>query len=831
MHCGKRDSGAVSLQGAVQSVSGGNPLTVQVMTDPVSVTTAMTSAATGTLVTANLQSALRLFDGRQYALGFAAVNARLAHGYRPSSDPGQPAGANDLVYRRSPTVLPPVDGWSSSADLGWMSVWLTTESNVAPNAPVTVTIAGVSSTDFANPAQIGTLTPLVTGSFSDANEIVGPFGVGSADKLKNRQYQIIRVSDAAVVYDSQMVACSVAEQNARLFNDTYGGPALAANTTYKLRCRVTDLFDAASDWSAYRYFTIVVGNMDTATTPTGKQTTQTPGPFATVWHHTGGLSTNAVQVSIRDADSGTILRSSAAIAKTVANNAASSVTWAQTGFAALDWGANLVWAMRGRDTNGNWGSYSANQPFTVDAAPSVPANQAPANNAVVTIRPLLAVTVSDADDAQTALTVKFRIKDASGTVLFTRTATRNAGNGRFEYQTTSTDLTGFATYAWDAYSFDGTVYSGGTTVEASASKSGQRTFAYVSGPQTAITSPTDGGTVPTAVPTITWTVTQQTSRTVTVTRLGVLVHTNTSTTTVKSYTLPSTLSTGEVLEEGDVVTIAVDVVDSGGIHGAASVTVTVDYPTPPSLNLSADLALAEGDVTPSFVRLTWPQSTYPISDAGAGAFYSYRLARKPSGGAIAANPDLDNVWTTIAVIKSPTLTTYDDHTARAGVEYVWRLKHYVLANGVSLLGSAPNYQYLTVHFDATIIHDARDPSGTRIVLAARDDRTITPISDIAVLMPWNQGKPIHLHGETDYVEVDCTYAVVAESPQAASAIIRRAQAMAKNGGPLHYRDGRGNSFWGEFAEPPVETDKAGGAPRKLKVHFRELAWSESVEGE
>jgi hypothetical protein len=793
-HVGKNGATSVSVQGGVQSLdSGGNPAAIVALTDAFTVSTPMTGGGDGAISTSDLQAVLKLFDGKGYAVGFAAINAALTHGMRAAGDAGQPDDANDLFYYRNKTTLPPTDGYASTSVEGWLAVWLTTESNVAPDAPATVTVAGTASTDPANPAQIGTFAPVVTGLFRDGNETVGPFGVGQADKLKRFQYQIIDPTTGHADYDSNAVTATSAEQTARQFTRTYGGPALVAGKTYKLRCRVYDQFDAVSDWSDYRYFVVGAGSMDSLGTPTGKQITQTPGPFTGTWHHTGGLATNAIQVSIRDADTGAVLRSSGLIAKTVANGGAVSVTWAETGFAALDWGSGLVWTMRGRDTAGTFGSYADVKALSIDAAPSVPAPVAPANNAVVTTRPLLAATVSDADDAQAALTAKFRIKDASGAVLFTRTGTRNVATGRFEYQTTATDLPSFATYTWDAYAFDGTVYSGGTTVEASAQKSGQRSFAYANGPQPVITSPTDGSTIATATPTIAYTVTGQVSRRITVVRTGVTIHDFTGVGSATTYPLPSALSSGEALEEGDVVTITVDVADANGLHGIASVTVTVDYPTPETLGLSASLGMAEGDVTPSFVLLSWPQSSYPVSDQGSGAFSYYRLTRKPTAAAIAANPDLPPDAVKLPTIRSVTQTSYEDHTARAGVEYTWSLKQYVLANGVSLLGSATDFQVLRVDFEATIIHDARDPKGSRIVLAAREDRTITPVDDLVLLMPWNQGKPIHLRGETYYTEIDCTYAVLAETPEAASAIVRRAQAMARNGGPMQSRDGRGTA--------------------------------------
>jgi hypothetical protein len=829
-HMGKHGSATPTVQGGVQLAESGNPDEIVVLTDEFAVTTPMTGGADGAITTKDLQAALRMFDGRRYAVGFEAIDARIRFGMREAGDAAQPADANNLFYYRSRSSLPPADGWTASSYEGWLAVWLDTEANVPPDAPA-VTVAGLSSTSSASPSQIATFTPTIVGTFVDDNEQVVQFAIGEADKLKRFQYQVYRHDTGALVYDSNAVTATTDEQDDRAFSRSYPATAttLAAGVVYRVRAKVYDQFDAGSAWSSYRYFQIGAGSMDTETTPTGKQTTQSPSPFAATWRHSGGLSTNAVEIHILDADTGTVLRNSSAIAKTVAANAVSSVTWAQTGFAALDWGTDAKWRMRGRDTAGNWGSWSELRSFSIDAAPTVPSPYTPANNAVRTSRPELAVTVSDPDDSTATLVVKFRIKNSSGTVLFTRTGAYNASTGKFEYQTTSTDIPTFGTWKWDAYAFDGTVYSGGTTVEASAAKSAERTFTYANGPQVTIVAPTDGGTIDTGTPFIDWDVSgsSQVSRRVQYVRDGITIHDNTFATTVTQTTQSATLSTGEVLHEGDEITIIITATDALAISGSDSVTVTVDFPNPPALDLSADLAMAPGDVVPSFVRLSWPQSTYPLSDAGAGAFQYYRLTRQPTADALAADPNLPNEVVRLPYIRTVTTTHYDDHAARPGVEYLYKLRQYILFNGVSLLGSPSNAQTLRVEFDATIITDVTDPS-VRIVLAARKERTITPKDDTVVLMPWNQAKPIHLQGETNYIEIDVEYSVVAETPQAASAIMRRAQAMARSRPPLHYRDGRGNSYFGQFAEPPVELDTPGGAPRRLRIRFRELAWDESV---
>ena len=104
------------------------------------------------------------------------------------------------------------------------------------------------------------------------------------------------------------------------------------------------------------------------------------------------------------------------------------------------------------------------------------------------------------------LLVKFRIKTAAGAAIATRTATWNASTQRFIYQTVAGDFPqSFADYTWDAYAFDGTVYSGGTTVEASAANAADRKIHLRARPASRHHQPATG-IITTNTPTITWTV-------------------------------------------------------------------------------------------------------------------------------------------------------------------------------------------------------------------------------------------------------------------------------------------------------------------------------------
>ena len=748
-----------------------------------------------------------------------------------------PTGADLTVDMAGSDYLPGADDWTfywddgatvlhqnfdinrTSAYEGHLSVWGLYEANVGPKAPTTVT---PGSTDQANPQTIGTFAPTFAFNFADDNESL-PNGL-AGDSLRRGRARVLTAA-GALVWDSGVVNATASQTTARQMTIDYAGSALTAGTVYQLWTSVADRFDAWSPNSTPRWFVIGAGRVDTATaTPTGKTDTQTPGPFVAKWVHTGGLATNAVEVKVVNS-AGSTVYASATLSMAVANNGTVSVAWS-TAFPGklLPWDdERLTWQLRARATDNNWSGWAAVSFWTNDP-PKVPALVTPPQNAILTTRPLLAVTCTDTDDTATQLTVKCRIMNAAGSVLFTRTMAWNATAQRFEYQTTSTDLAGFADYLWDAYSYDGTVWSGGKTTEATAANSADRKFTYASGPVVAMTAPADGGTVTTNTFTIAWTVTgaTQVTRDVQLVRAGEVIHHTNFATTAKSYLVPSLLSTDEQLHEGDLIQVLLDITDTGGLHGTAQALVLLDYPPVTETVPTVRLVNGRNDLTPSVVRITWPRSDYP-----ADQFRYYRLERRISADMLAANPTLPDdpvVFKRFEIGQN----SYDDYEATSGVAYTYRLRQYVTI-GADTLASVTRTADITVLFEAAIIHDVRDPMLHRVVFDARRARTITAVTDFAVVSPWNQQKPIQFESDVYYREVDLTLVLTAKSVQAANYDLFLMEKQIKGGGILCYRDGRGNKIYGRWSSGPVIDDPPGGRLRTVRGTFRELAYDPSAK--
>jgi hypothetical protein len=797
--------------GVYSATPGGTPATLVGQTNPF----AVTSGADAEFVR-DLQAAVVVIKDSPRSLAVLATGAALFVGMTQAANIPD-AETTMFFWDDAATVLHTNFDLDRSSIEGHLGIWGLFETNVPPLAPATVT---PGSTDENTPQQIGGATPTFAFIFRDDNEVL-PNGL-AGDSLKRGRVQVKRTT-GALVWDSGAITADSGEIAARQMTIDYTGPALASGTTYVLTTSTSDHLDAWSPVSAPRYFTIGAGRVDVAAgTPTGKRDTQTPGPFVAVWRHSGALATNAVEVRIRDATSGAPVRTSATLSMAVANNNSISVTWAVSAFAALPWDdQRLAWSMRARDTAGNWSGWSDDVGFWTDDPPHVPALVVPANNAVVTTRPLLAATCTDTDDVATGLVVKCRIKNAAGTVLSTQTMVWNAANARYEYQTLATDLATFATYGWDAYAFDGAVYSGGTTVEASAANAADRLFTYASGPVVAITAPLDAATVTTNTVAITWTCPTQVTRKVEVIRAGAVIHTSTGT-TGHSITLPSLLSTGEQLHEGDAFTIRVTATDSVGLTGVAEVDVTLDYPAIDPLQPSVFLIKGRGDVTPTIVRIKWPKSGYDV-----GVFRYYRLERRISADMLAANPTLPSAPVVFRRFEIGQ-NSYDDHEAISGVNYTYNLRQFVVM-GADTLASSTRSVDIALLFEATIIHDVRDPYLHRVVFDARRERRITPVTDFAVVSPWNQEKPVQFESDVYYKEVDVELVLYAASVQAANYDLYLLERQVKLGGILCMRDGRGNKFYGRWASGPVVTDPPGGRIRTVRGTFRELAYDESAK--
>jgi hypothetical protein len=701
-----------------------------IYTGPITVSNLMSFGGDGSMIEGTIVG-LQLDAGTKYALAFSVTGGIFNYGMSEAAE--NPSGVSDYYFHRKNNGSSiPTDpfGATSVTNQGALAMWMAYEPNVKPTT---------TTSNMVPTGNINDLTPVFEGDWDDANNPQG-------DNPSEYQIQLRQVGQTTNKWNSTYGFSSTEKTNQR-FTRTYEGSALAAGTSYEWRYRVSDQFGAWSDWShegsTWKQFTEAAGGAVSTGSPNGgplgKQETRTPGPFLGLWTSGGGLSTDRVQVRLWKAgasQTGTPYRISPEIVKAVANNAQISVTWAETTFATLAWGDSLVYEMRARDTLGNWSEWSGQRSFTINAAPTTPSSRQPANGSLHTSRPLLRAKTTDADDTTgSGLSISVRIKNAAGTVLFTRVMTFNAGTGYFEYQTTATDLATFATYKWDAQATDGTTTS---------AFSSELSFTYANGPTVTVTAPTEAQVLTTNTPTITYTQNQtQVSH-----RLDLYVwDTVASEPGERVYWVDTTAQAAAAGAGGsfpipagvlhDGISYAADVtsINNVGLEGTTRRLFSVDFPTEPAPSgIEVSPLIVGNDPVPSAVLVSFP--AYPGSYTLLGTLVYRRVAGTDFAAAQLLNDPL-----------AASQTTFIDYYPVSGLTYTYSVS-YLLLQGTDERETAVAEANAGVTLESIVINSATDGSkhcalryGQPFKLSYEDDRVEE--------LPWGQSSPRVFGGDLD----------------------------------------------------------------------------------
>jgi hypothetical protein len=391
----------------------------------------------------------------------------------------------------------------------------------------------------------------------------------------------------------------------------------------------------------------------------------------------------------------------------------------------------------------------------------------------------------------------------------------NATAGRWEYQTVSADLPSYATYRWDAYSYDGTVYSGGATAEANATPSTEAVFVYAQGPTVTITSPANNDTVTTITPTITWTVsggTQQQRRV----RIwnsggyaaGAAPVFDTGWVTTSSTSLAVTSG---YLKNGQAYDLVVNVKDTLNLEGQSSLVAFTVQLTPPAqlTGVVATPVQLGTDPWPTAIRVSWDPTTEPEA-----TWVQYLLYR-------------DDLSRPLAVIQDPAETSYLDPLPVSGQTYRYTVTQVALRSGVQV-ESNPSVVETVVNLRGVVLVSVVEPQTRRAVLTRVAERKHATQGEEAVYRRWGDRAPVAIRTEATYWETTGRY-VIADD-EAATAADRRAEleALWAVGGIFCYRDERGMR---RFVTIPVDglkiTDQRLGRS-EVELTLRETAWEEGV---
>lgn len=667
-----------------------------------SVSTVMTTATEGVYVEHDVDTFDNLgaiTSGTYVALAIEHDTAGLlGHGMVERADPAFPAGQDDQFRDKTGVATPPDPfGSYTPSTQGVMAIYAVCTENEDPLVPINRSISNLD-----------TLTPTFDFDFRDPNGDVSAGGDGGLDYMRTYRIRVYRQSDGVLIWNPAPFTASSGERSANHATRVYAGSSLSRGVTYEWQCQTTDHFGAASPWSSLLAFTPPAGGTVTAgPTPTGKQDTFQPGPFTGKWTHATSLTMTHVQVLIKR--NGTTSRQSGDINITdVASSAppgtSFNVTWAQTAFADLPSGS-YTFQLRGKASDGNYSEWSNAIAFTVDFPPSVPTSLQPDGD-IFTQYPFITVLANDTDDTTgTGLIVKVEIMDAGGTVLQTRTMTPLAtptASANFGYQTVAADVPSFGVYRYRAYAYDGFLYSGGTTVEASAQRSVEATFTYADGPDVTIVSPAEGDTVTTGTPTFSWTAPTQAQFKLRLYNGGTLIFRTNGGAWANSTQQTYTIASGYI-HNNDALRWEIEVADSLGLTAVTTANFDVAFTPPADVAGFQVVGMAIGtDPWPTALRGDWEASTEPT-------FVAYAVYRS----------DLTDPLFYFTSIYD---TAFLDFTPRSGVDYVYTVKVIAEAADGTELSSLGTSAEGRVDLKGVVISSVLQPQTVRTALGSIESR-------------------------------------------------------------------------------------------------------------
>jgi hypothetical protein len=367
---------------------------------------------------------------------------------------------------------------------------------------------------------------------------------------------------------------------------------------------------------------------------------------------------------------------------------------------------------------------------------------------------------------------------------YERTATYNSTSGKWEYQTVTADVPAVGTYTWDTYSYDGTLYSGARTTASSAVKSSVATFVYALGPTVSVTSPTNGATVTSNNPTITWTSSSQNRRIVNyyVPGTSTLVYSSGwNVTASTTYNTPA-----GVIHNLNDYEIEVGVEDSTPLQGFSSrilVHIAVTPPATPT-GFGAIPIKVGNDPWETAIRLQWQASA-----ESALVFAGWYLYRSDLG-----------MNTPYKILTSPDDTSVIDPVPTSGVEYVYTLMQAV-NSGADVVFSAAVTSTAQVNLQGVVLCDVNNPLTYRCVLDSVQSRTSNRIRDEQTYFVGANKRPLTFRSPIKYWEIPGSYKIVppATDPDPINAIAQRKADvldLEDQGVVMCYRDEQGTTING-----------------------------------
>lgn len=663
-------------------------------------------------------------------------------------------GYDEKFYRRTGLSQPPPSlfGAVSPTTEGVLSVWAVAHLQVAPNKPL--------HADMSPSGEVQESAPTFTFLFRDTNRGDNG-GVNCDDEVSTFRIQVrLKGGDGTLLWNLNTSADS-GEKAADQISRVYGGSALTRGTEYEWRCQVSDDWNAASPWSdeggsGWLAFTPAeLGFITLDDDPTGKIESITPD-FKGRWTHENAEDMQRVQVRVWNAAGTTILYTGADyniadVASSAAPGTLFTIPNASSGIPSLAWGTSYQYDMRGHD-GVDWSNWSAKRSFNTNAAPAIPSGLSPSSGAIRSTPPLLTCSAADADDTvATGLVVKCRIKDSAGVVIQTRSMTYNSGTGKWEYQTLEPDDLddGYASYRWDAYSGDGTLWSGAVAwgSESSASKSSEATFEYAEGPVFTIDTPADTAVITAATMLVEWSLTgggPQTHYRVRLLDTATQEEVYSSdwvASTDEDFTIPQ----GSYLN-GSALDVEVGLRNNLALESFQTVSVTITYdPADPLTNVQVTAIRRGLDATDNALHVQWDQTEY------GAEFEKYVVRRRAASG-----PDVTE--RIVAEITTASLHEFVDEHPASGIAYVYSVAQLIDLDN-ELLSSDPIEVSGSVAIEGMVLVNVESPTD-RIQLSYVRSRRRVPRREEYVFVPEAEDvDPTTIKAASTYYEYEAQFEI------------------------------------------------------------------------
>ncbi len=405
---------------------------------------------------------------------------------------------------------------------------------------------------------VTTLTPTFTGTFSDPSP---------GDTLAQYEIQVVYPAGAQI-WDSGIVTASPTETSNATFSKTYNGVALSFGSGYWWRARVANQNGNWGPWSGWVVINLVQGpNAPSAIVPTGLVASVTPA-FSFVYSSPTSLNMQSYTYNLYLAGTTTSIYNHTT---TVSAVSGATVSGTIPSAAGLVPGKSYTITFVSQDTN-SANSPAASATFNVAALPQV-APASPINNVLVnTHTPTFTWSYTDPNYPQASY--QLQVYNATTNALIHDTGT--VSSAATSYVLSGASIAFNTPISWRIQVTD----TGGLG-------SGYSAYAFatvIDAPQASITAPTNGATITSNTPTITWTYTassggqaQASASILLADSNGNALQTYTVTGAATNFTLPV-----GVLVNDTTYQLTISVTDTASNTGtSATNTFTLQY-TPPA---------------------------------------------------------------------------------------------------------------------------------------------------------------------------------------------------------------------------------------------------------